>query len=157
MRQVLQPVSGGPVEVAEVPKPTIEPTKVLVRTVASVISPCTGTGRQHSCPCDRADRSGLLPLPARPTAALPLLVADRRLRPPRAGGAAVRTPTGEPGVTVTGLAPLWLEIEAAPIATGLLRTTVASVLTYRLDTILPVRLSTSWRRADDLPGSRRPA
>jgi NADPH:quinone reductase-like Zn-dependent oxidoreductase len=39
MRQVLQQISGGPVEVAEVPRPTVGPTEVLVRTVASVISP----------------------------------------------------------------------------------------------------------------------
>src|ERR1039457_2343388 len=41
MRQVLQPISGGPVEVAELPRPTAGPTEVLVRTVASVISPGT--------------------------------------------------------------------------------------------------------------------
>jgi predicted dehydrogenase/threonine dehydrogenase-like Zn-dependent dehydrogenase len=41
VRQVLQPISGGPVEVAEVPRPTAGPTEVLVRTVASVISPGT--------------------------------------------------------------------------------------------------------------------
>lgn len=41
MRQVLQPISGGPVEVAEVPRPTAGPAEVLVRTVASVISPGT--------------------------------------------------------------------------------------------------------------------
>ena len=70
---------------------------------------------------------------------------------------AVTTPTGELAVTVTGPAPFWLEIESAPIATGFLRTAVASVLTCRLDAILPVRLSTRWRRADDLPDSRRPA
>ena len=41
MKQVLQPLSGGPVEVADVPRPTVSPTEVLVRTVASVISPGT--------------------------------------------------------------------------------------------------------------------
>ena len=41
MRQVLQPIAGGPVEVADVPRPTPGPTEVLVRTVASVISPGT--------------------------------------------------------------------------------------------------------------------
>jgi predicted dehydrogenase/threonine dehydrogenase-like Zn-dependent dehydrogenase len=41
MKQVVQPVSGGPVEVLEVPRPVIGPTEVLVRTVASVISPGT--------------------------------------------------------------------------------------------------------------------
>lgn len=41
MKQVVQPVSGGSVEVLEVPCPVPEPAEVLVRTVASVISPGT--------------------------------------------------------------------------------------------------------------------
>src|SRR5260370_16487593 len=41
VRQVVQPASGGPVEVLEVPRPVIGPAEVLVRTVASVISPGT--------------------------------------------------------------------------------------------------------------------
>ena len=41
MKQVVQPASGGPVEVLEVPRPVIGPAEVLVRTVASVISPGT--------------------------------------------------------------------------------------------------------------------
>jgi predicted dehydrogenase/threonine dehydrogenase-like Zn-dependent dehydrogenase len=41
MKQVVQPVSGGPAEVLDVPRPVISPTEVLVRTVASVISPGT--------------------------------------------------------------------------------------------------------------------
>src|SRR5260370_5925553 len=41
VRQGVQPASGGPVEVLEVPRPVIGPTQVLVRTVASVISPGT--------------------------------------------------------------------------------------------------------------------
>ena len=41
VKQVVQPVSGGPVEVLDVPRPAISPTEVLVRTVASVISPGT--------------------------------------------------------------------------------------------------------------------
>jgi hypothetical protein len=41
MKQVVQPVGGGPVEVLDVPRPAIGPTEVLVRTVASVISPGT--------------------------------------------------------------------------------------------------------------------
>ena len=43
MKQVVQPVSGGPVEVIDVPRPVIGPAEVLVRTVASVIS--SGTER----------------------------------------------------------------------------------------------------------------
>ncbi len=38
MKSVIQPIKGGPVEVLDVPRPTAEPTEVLVRTIASVIS-----------------------------------------------------------------------------------------------------------------------
>lgn len=41
MKQVVQAVSGGPVRVVDVPRPTIAPTEVLVRTVVSAISPGT--------------------------------------------------------------------------------------------------------------------
>ena len=41
MKQVVQPLAGGPVEVLEVPRPVPDATEVLVRTVASVISPGT--------------------------------------------------------------------------------------------------------------------
>ena len=41
MKQVVQPASGGSVEVLDVPRPMISPTEVLVRTVTSVISPGT--------------------------------------------------------------------------------------------------------------------
>jgi predicted dehydrogenase/threonine dehydrogenase-like Zn-dependent dehydrogenase len=41
VKSVIQPIKGGPVEVLEVPRPTLEPTEVLVRTLASVISPGT--------------------------------------------------------------------------------------------------------------------
>src|SRR6202044_3834292 len=41
VKQVVQPVRGGPVEVLEVPRPVISPTEVLVRTIVSVISPGT--------------------------------------------------------------------------------------------------------------------
>src|SRR5438105_2303228 len=43
MRQVVQPLSGGPVQVVDVPRPVIDSTQVLVQTVASVIS--SGTER----------------------------------------------------------------------------------------------------------------
>jgi len=43
MRQIVQPLAGGAVEVLDVPRPTITSTEVLVRTVASVIS--SGTER----------------------------------------------------------------------------------------------------------------
>jgi predicted dehydrogenase/threonine dehydrogenase-like Zn-dependent dehydrogenase len=41
VKQVVQPISGGPVEVLDVPRPTVGPTEVLVRTLASVLSPGT--------------------------------------------------------------------------------------------------------------------
>ena len=41
MKQVVQPLAGGPVEVLDVPRPDPDATEVLVRTVASVISPGT--------------------------------------------------------------------------------------------------------------------
>ena len=41
MKNVIQPLRGGPVEVLEVPRPVPTPTEVLVATIASVISPGT--------------------------------------------------------------------------------------------------------------------
>jgi predicted dehydrogenase/threonine dehydrogenase-like Zn-dependent dehydrogenase len=41
VKNVVQPVSGGPVAVLDVPRPVPGPTEVLVRTMASVISPGT--------------------------------------------------------------------------------------------------------------------
>jgi predicted dehydrogenase/threonine dehydrogenase-like Zn-dependent dehydrogenase len=41
VKQIVQPVSGGPVTLLNVPCPVPEPTEVLVRTISSVISPGT--------------------------------------------------------------------------------------------------------------------
>ncbi len=41
MKQIVQPLRGGAVSVLEVPRPVPGPTEVLVRTIASVISPGT--------------------------------------------------------------------------------------------------------------------
>jgi predicted dehydrogenase/threonine dehydrogenase-like Zn-dependent dehydrogenase len=41
VKSVVQPLSGGAVQVLEVPRPAAAPTEVLVRTIASVISPGT--------------------------------------------------------------------------------------------------------------------
>lgn len=41
MKQVVQPLSGGPVKVVDVPRPVIGPTEVLVQTIVSVVSPGT--------------------------------------------------------------------------------------------------------------------
>jgi uncharacterized heparinase superfamily protein len=73
-------------------------------------------------------------------------------------GALVTTAAAEFSVTVTGTNHFWLGIESVPIAVGYLRTVQAPVLICRLDAILPVRLSTSWRWiGGDHPATRRPA
>ena len=41
MKQIVQPISGGPVTLLDVPCPVPEPTEVLVRTISSMISPGT--------------------------------------------------------------------------------------------------------------------
>ena len=41
MKQIVQPVNGGPVTLLDVPCPVAGPTEVLVRTASSVISPGT--------------------------------------------------------------------------------------------------------------------
>jgi uncharacterized heparinase superfamily protein len=80
--------------------------------------------------------------------------AGVRLRP---GGATVATAAGEFAVTVAGTAPFRMGVESAPVATGFQRTAVAPVVTCRLDAVLPVRLTTSWRRAGAADPSGRPA
>jgi predicted dehydrogenase/threonine dehydrogenase-like Zn-dependent dehydrogenase len=54
MKSVVQPRTGGAVQVLEVPRPAVAPAEVLVRTIASVISP--GTERAVTPPA----QSGLL-------------------------------------------------------------------------------------------------
>jgi predicted dehydrogenase/threonine dehydrogenase-like Zn-dependent dehydrogenase len=41
VKSIVQPVSGGPVTVLDIPRPSLASTEVLVRTIASVISPGT--------------------------------------------------------------------------------------------------------------------
>jgi predicted dehydrogenase/threonine dehydrogenase-like Zn-dependent dehydrogenase len=41
VKQIVQPASGGPVALLDVPRPVPEPAEVLVRTICSVISPGT--------------------------------------------------------------------------------------------------------------------
>jgi NADPH:quinone reductase-like Zn-dependent oxidoreductase len=41
LKQVVQSTSGGPVRVIEVPRPVIGPTEVLVRSMATLMSPGT--------------------------------------------------------------------------------------------------------------------
>ncbi len=67
-----------------------------------------------------------------------------RLRP---DGAAVTAAAGDFRVTVAGTAAFWMGVETVPVAAGFLCTAPAPVLTCRVTADLPLRLTTSWRRA----------
>ena len=72
-------------------------------------------------------------------------------------GATVATPGGRFTMQVRAPHPFLLDLEAAPAAVGFLHTTTIGVLACRLDTMLPARLTTTWRRADEGPPlPRRP-
>jgi uncharacterized heparinase superfamily protein len=73
---------------------------------------------------------------------------------PRADGAVVTTTAGSFAVRIAASGAFRLDVEAGMVATGFLRTTVAPVLTCRIDSALPVRISTGWRR---MPGENRRA
>jgi uncharacterized heparinase superfamily protein len=79
--------------------------------------------------------------------------SEARLTP---GGATVATAAGHFAMAVSAAQPFRIDMEAAPAAVGFLRTTTIPVLTCRLDAALPVRLTTSWRRASDDSPARRP-
>jgi uncharacterized heparinase superfamily protein len=64
----------------------------------------------------------------------------------QADGAVVVTAAGEFPVSVSASAPVRLGVEPAMVATGFQATSVAPVLTCRVDAALPVRVSTCWRR-----------
>jgi predicted dehydrogenase/threonine dehydrogenase-like Zn-dependent dehydrogenase len=82
VKQIVQPIAGGPVEVLDVPRPVPDVTEVLVRTVASVISP--GTERAVTA----LARSGLIAKArARPD------LVRQVVRTARAEGLAVTTRT----------------------------------------------------------------
>jgi uncharacterized heparinase superfamily protein len=64
----------------------------------------------------------------------------------QADGAVVVTAAGEFPVSVSASAPVRLGVEPGMVATGFQATSVAPVLTCRIDAGLPVRVSTCWRR-----------
>ena len=66
-----------------------------------------------------------------------------------AGGAVVTTSAGIFAVSIAAAAPLELTVESGPVAVDFMRTTVAPVLTCRTDAVLPVRITTCWRRAPE--------
>jgi len=72
-----------------------------------------------------------------------------------AGGALITTPAGAFLVSVAASGVVKLTVESAQLAAGFLRTTVAPVLACRIEAVLPVRLTTCWRKARDwsVPGA----
>ena len=64
----------------------------------------------------------------------------------QANGAVVSTAAGDFPVSVSASGPLRLGVEPGMVATGFCATTVAPVLTCRIEAGLPVRVSTCWRR-----------
>jgi uncharacterized heparinase superfamily protein len=67
------------------------------------------------------------------------------------GGAVVTTAAGRFGVRISASCPVRLGVEPGEIATGFQHTTVSPVLTCRIDSVLPVRITTCWRRAAGEP------
>jgi uncharacterized heparinase superfamily protein len=61
-------------------------------------------------------------------------------------GAAITTAGGRFEVSVSASCPLTLAVESGQVAEGFLRTTGAPVLTGRMDAVLPVRVTTRWRK-----------
>ena len=64
----------------------------------------------------------------------------------QADGAVVSTGAGDFPVSISASGPLRLGVEPGMVATGFHATSVAPVLTCRIDAGLPVRVSTCWRR-----------
>ncbi len=65
----------------------------------------------------------------------------------QADGAVVTTAAGAFPVSVSGSGPVRLAVEPGMVATGFQAATVAPVLTCRIESGLPVRVSTCWRRS----------
>jgi len=61
-------------------------------------------------------------------------------------GALITTVIGDFSVSISASAPIQLGVEHAMAATGLQATTLTPVLTCRADAVLPVRVTTCWRR-----------
>jgi uncharacterized heparinase superfamily protein len=70
--------------------------------------------------------------------------ADVRLK---AGGALVSTAAGRFPVRISASCPLRLSVEPAMVARGFQSVVVAPVLTCRVESALPVRITTCWRRS----------
>jgi hypothetical protein len=68
-------------------------------------------------------------------------------------GAVVTTMAGEFRVIVSATGPVTLTAGTGPVAEGFARTVEAPVLACRVDTILPVQISTNWQQTGG-PGPR---
>jgi predicted dehydrogenase/threonine dehydrogenase-like Zn-dependent dehydrogenase len=111
VKAVVQPVKGGPVEVLEIPEPSPEPTEVLVRTVASIISP--GTDRAVT---ELAQSSALTKARARPD------LVRQVMGKARAGGLAAAAPSvrGRPADDLPlGYSAAGVVVEVGPAVSGL--------------------------------------
>jgi hypothetical protein len=73
-------------------------------------------------------------------------LASRSIIRLRAGGAVVNTAAGDLAVDISASGPVGLAVESRNVAIDFEATTVAPVLTCRIDAILPVRVTTYWRR-----------
>ena len=69
------------------------------------------------------------------------------------GGAVITTSAGEFRATVTATGQATLAADTAPVAAGFGRSADAAVLTATIHAVLPVRVSTDWRRAGDGEGT----
>jgi len=113
VKNVVQPLGGGPVEVLEVPRPAAGPTEVLVRTIASVISPGTEravtTLAQSSLVAKARARPDLVRQVVRKAKAEGVATATRAVRSRLAGDLALGYSAAgevvEVGSAVSGLRP----------------------------------------------------
>jgi hypothetical protein len=64
-----------------------------------------------------------------------------------AGGAVVSTAAGQFPVQIRASAPLRISIDSAMVATGFQTSILTPVLTCRVDSALPIRITTCWRRS----------
>jgi Heparinase II/III-like protein len=64
-----------------------------------------------------------------------------------AGGAVVSTAAGHFLVRISASVPLRISIDSAMVATGSRTSILTPVLTCRVDSALPIRITTCWRRA----------
>jgi Heparinase II/III-like protein len=65
----------------------------------------------------------------------------------KAGGAVVSTAAGHFPVQISASVPLRISIDSAIVATGSRTSSLTPVLTCRVDSALPIRITTCWRRA----------